>query len=156
MNRSVIAGTLLGATGLGIAALNIGAAEPIRCAWVDSTDDSIVNFQTFDAVCPPDRLHKNIKWLPAPPVQRAPHDPATEHSPVVSHTVTPTEVTESWNVTAKSAQEIDNDKTNAVNRIDVAIFESLCHLKNQIRTKVDGLTAWSKAQCRDAFKALMP
>lgn len=107
---------------------------------------------------PPDKIDKENGVLVVRPYVRVKpaYDPATEVLEGPTRTITDTEVTDTWTVRPKTAQEIDDYKTSQVNGMGQAIIAALCHLKNEVRTKVDGVAAWSKAQCLAAFKTLLP
>lgn len=128
--------------------------EPVRCAWVNSADDTIVKFQMFEGACPPSRLHKGIKWLPALPVSLPSFDPETQVMEGPNHAVGPSQVTQSYTVRAKTAQEVDDGKTFTVNRINKAVIKVLCRLENHDRVS-DGKAALTETQCRNAFKGLL-
>ena len=126
-----------------------------RCALI--TSGVLTRLEVFSGPCPPNLANKpTLKWLPAPIAAKPVFSPVTQIMTGPALVISVTGVTESYSVRLKTAQELDDDKTANVNGISVAVFRALCALKNEIRTKVDSLSAWSDAQCITAFKSLIP
>ena len=87
---------------------------------------------------------------------RPPFDEEIEVREGPTRVITDTTVTDTWTVRAKTPLELDGENTKRIDNIDIAVFRSLCHLKNEIRTRVQSLPAWSNEQCKSAFKGLLP
>lgn len=132
-----------------------GSADAARCALVNGEDD-LLAVRVFGGGCPPDLPAKSWRWLPAPIADAPDYDPATEIVEGPVYVVTEKGVVESYTVRDKTAQEISDEKDAVLNAMNIATFRALCHLKNEIRTKVESLQAWSQAQCLSAFKSLLP
>ena len=154
--RAGLIGGAVVAAGIGLGVLTEGQGAPVRCAWVDSRDSSIVVFQDFAKACPPDRLHKNIKWLPAPKADLPSFNPATQVRAGPTYTVGSKAVTEAYTVRAKTAQELDAEKDALVarNESDKLIFEVLFDMANRIRA-LESKSAITRAQFRAHLKGLL-
>jgi len=100
--------TLFGANGQGAS---------VRCALLKNSGTEINRFEFHTLACPPDRPHKDVKFLPAPQVAPPSHDPAIQVLTGPTHIIEPTQVRETWDVRDKTAQELDQD---ADNQIDAA------------------------------------
>lgn len=132
------------------------AANAVECALLDKTD-AILERKVFSGSnCPPDLPSKGWRWLPIVVAPLPDYDPATEVLLPPVTTVGTTQITVTQAKRSKTAQEIDDEKTAKITGMDIAVFKALCHLKNEIRTKVQGLSAWTDAQCLAAFKGLLP
>lgn len=59
---------------------------------------------------PPDIAHKSVVWLPCPTVTPPSFDPETEVREGPTFEIGETEVTETYNVRNRTAQELSNDK----------------------------------------------
>ena len=130
-------------------------ANAVRCAVVKGGNFT-GKFYLAENECPPDPLGKpGITFLPSPKVAIPSYNNETQVIEGPSYTVGRDEVTESWSVRNKTAEEIDTSKDLVLEGINKAVFLALCHLKNEVRTKVDSLAEWSEAQCLAAFKNLL-
>lgn len=102
----------------------------------------------------------NPIWRPYVKMDRPTFDPVTQHAPIQSTVIGSDQVTLTWSTpAAKTQAEMDAEaaaqKDSIAEGINKAVFEALCHLKNEVRTKVESLPAWSKSQCLTAFRALL-
>lgn len=128
-------------------------AQAGRCALIES--GSIAKFVTFPGDCPPDPSGKpSYRWLPAPEVTPPTFDTETQVREGPTHVIGATQVTQSYTVRSKTAQELDDDKTGTVNRINKAVIRVLCRLENHDRAS-DGKAALTEAQCFNAFKGFL-
>lgn len=154
--KKIITATILG--GSIMASTLFFASDDVtatRCGLLESGSFT-GRFYFVDEDCPPDPAGKpQYSFLPAPRIAQPAYDPETQVLEGPSYVVGATSVEESWSVRAKTAQELEAEKDALLEGINRAVFLSLCHLKNQIRTKVDGLSEWSEAQCLTAFKGLL-
>jgi len=129
-------------------------AQAGRCALLEN--GAIKEFRVFDGACPNNPAGKpQFKWLPAPLAAVPSYDSEAQVLSGPMHTIEPNQVTQSYSVRNKTAQELDADKVGRVNAIADAVIRALCNHENRIRT-VEVKPALSLAQCRDAFKALLP
>lgn len=148
-------GGVIGAAVVGVAIFLSGGAEAARCALIES--GALKRLEFFEVACPPNPAGKpQFVWKPSPVVTPPSFDPVTQVRTGPTYVVGANSVTESYEVRSKTAQELDDDKTAKVNEMNLAVFKALCHLKNEVRTKVDSMSAWTDAQCRNAFKNLLP
>jgi hypothetical protein len=134
-----------------------------RCAQV--RDGIVVSYADVPASdlaaadgCWPDAPHKGIKWLPAPVVAPPAYDAATQVLAGPTVTIGETEVTTSYSVRDKTAQEIaaeaDADKEARLNSVDLFVLKTLCDHESRIRV-LEGKSAITLAQCRAAIKGAL-
>jgi hypothetical protein len=129
-----------------------GVAAAAPYALLDGSNN-ILGYNDF-ATTPADPLGKGWRWLPVI-VTDPPFDSATQvrTGPVI--TVGASQVTKVWTVRAKTAQELDDDKTAAIEGLAAAITLALCNHENRIRT-LEAKAQITFAQCKAALKALLP
>lgn len=120
-------------------------------ALVDQSD-SILEFRDFKEK-PNDPTGKGWRWLPVEVTM--PVSDATQIVEGPTITVEKGRVTRVWTARAKTADEIDAEKSTKVDSIDVAVFRALCNHENRIRA-LQGQATITVAQCKTAFKALIP
>lgn len=131
-------------------------APAADCFLVDNTNAIRERINNIDA-CPSAPQGKvGWRWLPYSVVKPSFVDPETEVLSGPVRSIGASAVTDTWTKTAMTAAQLDAVKSSKIDGMDVAIFLALCHLKNEVRTKVDNLAAWTTAQCKTAFKALLP
>jgi hypothetical protein len=134
-----------------------------RCARVDN--GVLVTYRTWapsDLMapdgCPPDAPHKGIAWLPAPEVAPPAYDEATQVLTGPTVTIGETEVTTSYSVRDKTAQELadeaDAAKEDRLKSVDLFVLKTLCDHESRIRV-LEGKSAITLAQCRAAIKATL-
>jgi hypothetical protein len=134
-----------------------------RCARVDN--GVIVTYRIWapsDLMdpdgCPPDAPHKGIAWLPAPEVSPPAYDAATQVLSGPTVTIGEAEVTTSYSVRDKTAQELadeaDAAKEARLNSVDLFVLKTLCDHESRIRV-LEGKSAITLAQCRAAIKATL-
>lgn len=102
----------------------------------------------------------NPIWRPYIQQKRPSHDSASQHPPIESTVIGSNQVTRAWSTPImKTAEELDADKeafnSGTVTGINKAVFEALCRLENHDRVS-DGKAAWTKQECLDGFKGLLP
>jgi len=131
-----------------------GSANAERCALV--RNGNLEHLKIFGSGCPTGPSAKpQFKWLPAPVVSPPAYDPETQKRNGPFYTVGVTEVTESWSVVAKTPQEIDDDKTQKILSISIAMLKALCDHENRIRA-LESKSAITENQCKNGLKALLP
>jgi hypothetical protein len=93
-------------------------------------------------------------WLPVVDTNPSVSNPETEikEGPVV--TVGPSNVTRVWTVRAKTAPELDAQKTAIVDGLQRLILEALFNHENRIRA-LDGQGAVTRAQFKNAIKGML-
>jgi hypothetical protein len=108
--------------------------------------------------CPPDAPHKGIAWLPAPEVAPPAYDEATQVLTGPTVTIGETEVTTSYSVRDKTAQELadeaDAAKEDRLKSVDLFVLKTLCDHESRIRV-LEGKSEITLAQCRAAIKATL-
>lgn len=109
--------------------------------------------RTATNVDPTVQTRAGWKWLPVEVTNPA-YEPATQVSegPVVS--VLSDKVTRVWTVRAKTVAELDADKDNVVNAMDMLAFKVLFNHENRIRT-LESKAAITAAQFKAALKAML-
>lgn len=140
----------LGAAAAGV--LLIDGAAALECALVENSGDTIRKTDAFNA-CPPSPQGKPWRWIPVEGTPPA-FDPATQVLEDPTVLVEPARVVRSWAVRAKTAQEIDDEKTARVDALQDAIVKALCNHENRIRVLESRATV-TEAQCKNGFKALL-
>lgn len=153
-----------------VALTSAASAADVRCArLVSGVVDGYVVFgdairadrpSAFDADgCPVDAPHKNIDWRPAPKAVTPAYDAATQILIGPTVTVEPTQVTESYTVRDKTAQELaqetDERRENILSGIGEVVLRRLCDHESRIRV-LEGKTAVTWEQCRQAIKSALP
>lgn len=93
------------------------------------------------------------RWLPAPHAVKPAHDPETQVVEGPTRTVG-ADVTESWVVRDKTAQELAAGKDTILSRVDVAALAVLLNHENRVRA-LEGKVAITAAQFRTALKAML-
>ena len=120
-----------------------------RCGLVVS--GGLIVLRNFNGGCPPDPSGKpEFKWLLAPITTIPNYYPATQILTGPFYSVGETEVSESYTVTDKTAQQLDDDKTAAIDGIPQPILLALCYLNNAVGPDL------TEAQCKTLFKGLLP
>ncbi len=148
--------TLLGA---GIfATLSLG--EPLPAGDYVVVRDGAVTEKRINYTPPPDMSgikHINGVSVLRPYVRVQPSfDTETETLDGPVRVITDTEVTDTWTKRNLTAEEITAKNDFIASNINKATIEALCHLKNEVREKVESLSAWTLAQCVTAFRNLLP
>lgn len=134
-------------------------AWSMRCALLN-TDNEILEYrERGDASnpCPYELPLKGLRWLPAPLMQPPAYDPASQVlvGPVI--TIGATEVTMSYSVRAKTAEELDADKQDKMSEIAEAVVRALCNHENRIRAaEKPAPPQLTLTQCLAALKSLLP
>jgi hypothetical protein len=132
-----------------------------RCARVDN--GVLVTYRIWAASdlmdadgCPPDAPHKGIAWLPAPEVAPPVYDDATQVLTGPTVTIGADQVTTSYSVRDKTAQELSTEadavKEDRLDSVDTFVLKTLCDHESRIR-KLEGKSEITLAQCRAAIKA---
>ncbi len=126
-----------------------------RYACVDSKGSFIFaeQFREYEKQ-PPDVSGKGWTWLPAPIVPKPNYDPATQMLSGPTYAVTTKEVVESWSVTDKTAQQLDDEKSSEVTALTGVLFQVIFNLHNRIRA-LEGQQPHTAAQVRAAIKAML-
>lgn len=110
-----------------------------------------------DNIDPKAGVKPDWKWLPAPVATPPSFDPETQVLIGPTRTVGASQVTESYTVRARTAAELDADKDSKIADIGEAVVRALCNHENRIRALQPSPPAqMSLAQCRAAFKSLLP
>jgi hypothetical protein len=125
-----------------------------RFACIRTSDNSFFlpeRFRHYESK-PGDLPNKGLKWLPAPIVAQPAYDEATHVLTGPFYSIGEAEVTESWTVREKTAQEIDDEKTSRVNSYDRLAFEIAFDMENRVRV-LEGRASVTRAQYRTALKA---
>jgi hypothetical protein len=108
--------------------------------------------------CWPDAPHKGIRWLPAPLPEPPAFNPATQELSGPTITIGETEVTTSYSVRDKTAQELtaeaDAAKEAQLNSVALFVLKTLCDHESRIRV-LEGKSAITLAQCRAAIKGAL-
>ena len=138
---------------LALAALLTMASPSLAAPYALVVEGSILEWRDF-ADTPPDLARKGVAWLPVE-ITDPPFDPATQVRSGPVTTVEADRVSRVWTVRAKTAAEIDADKTLQIDGLDVAVFRALCNHENRIRA-LETKAAMTIAQCKTAFKSLIP
>jgi hypothetical protein len=141
-----------------------GAAQAadVRCARLDD-NDAVVEYRVFRDIdakmggweagsCPPSIEGKGVKWLPAPEPDVLPsHDPATQVVEGPTVIVEKDQVTTSYAVRDKTADELDGEKDARIDKVDTFVLKTLCDHESRIRT-LEGKGEITLSQCRAAIK----
>lgn len=136
-----------------VLAMTVAGAAPAwadRCALIEG--EVVRELRQFDGACPPDPKGKPaLKWLAAPPGKPPTHDPETQVMTGPSYTIGRDAVAEKWAVRAKTAEEIDKEKTGAVTAIGKVMLETMCDHEKRLRLQ-ELKPPITDAQCRAALK----
>lgn len=95
-------------------------------------DGAIVKLGDFDAK-PPDIPHKGIAWLPVNRSAAPQYDPATQVLLGPTTSILPDQVSVSYSVRQKTAQELDDDKVDAVSSIGSVVLKVLFNHESRLR-----------------------
>ncbi len=114
---------------------------------------AVVEYRDFSTP-PPDMTRKGFAWLPIVITDPA-FDSTTQVRTGPVTTVEALRVTRVWTVRAKTAQELDEDKTVRIEGADAALIIAICNHENRIRA-LENKAAITLAQCKSALKALLP
>lgn len=128
------------------------SATAAEYALVDQAN-AILERRDF-AATPNDPTGKGWRWLPVV-ITKPAFDPTTQvqTGPVI--TVEASRVTAVWTVRNKTAQELDDEKTERVNAVDFLTFEVAFDHENRIRA-LEAKAAITRAQFKAALKARLP
>lgn len=96
--------------------------------------------------------HKNVVWLPFRRTDKPVIDHATEVMTGPTITINATEVVESHDKRAKTAEELDTEKVNYVNNTDKLQFLVSFDMENRVRA-LERKPTITAAQYRAALKA---
>jgi hypothetical protein len=120
-------------------------------------NDAVAELRNF-GVAPNPNPAKGLDWRSCPVVSPPAVDPLSEVLEAPAYQVGASEVTESWSVRAKTAQEIDDDKTAALATFNGTLYSPLLkivvNLHNRIRV-LEGLSTHTEAQVKTAIKNLL-
>jgi hypothetical protein len=101
---------------------------------------------------------KGLDWRSCPPVAQPDVTSLTQILEGPAYEVGETEVTESWSVRSKTAQEISDDKDTSLTALNGTLYNPLIkiivNLHNRIRV-LEGLSTHTEAQVKAAIKNLL-
>lgn len=107
------------------------------------------------AATPPDLMaSEGVRWLPIIITDPA-FDPATQVRTGPVETILANSVTRVWTVRAKTAQQLDDEKTNRVEGVEFLIFELAFDHENRVRV-LEAKAPITRAQFKAALKARLP
>jgi hypothetical protein len=152
MTKTALAATLIFLVLAGL------AQASTRCALLNAQRE-LIEFRVIAGdECPPDLPAKGLEWVPAPEVTAPSFNSATQVLTGPTVTIGADEVTTSYSVRDKTAQELaadaDAGKEARLESIDAFVLKTLCDHESRIRV-LEGKSAVTLAQCRAAIKAAL-
>ena len=128
------------------------AAEDVRCVLIEEFSNKILTFRNFELACPPDPEGKPWHWIEAPKTQKPNFNAETHALSGPFHNIDENGAfIETWVVTAKTPEELDQERDARVEGLDVVILKRICDHESRIRV-LENKSPITLDQCKEAIK----